>query len=371
MPTPDSSISIANLAATQHWPSPPPIAPATWQTIASASPSILDFLHDELPQEPKKTSSKQKPITNVLMKQFQSYSPLKLNSKTTANFEKTHKPIDFTFCTNDALLGIEIEVENIHNQLPHPVAYWSIKNDGSLRNAGIECVSQPVTPFQVTYAIPHIYELLHLGNQPDFSNRTSTHIHLNCRDLTQNQVWNLVILYCIFEKHFYKFANTHRLNSIFCVPVYRSNILHMADDVIYKGTDSWSKYCGLNILPLVPNNVTGTYGTIEFRHLHGTNDQLLILNWIDTILGLYKLAQEMTKEELVETLKHMNTTSCYKSLYYRFLNKQKPLLESNKDFEDCISHVKRELFGGSYGQTLKISASSPYWIIAHELSITG
>lgn len=96
------------------------------------------------------------------------------------------------------MVGIEIEVENITQQVI-PLAYWDAKSDGSLRNNGIELVSVPLQIKQVQLALEHVFDVLNQNNKPDFSNRTSIHIHVNCRDLTQDQLYNFILLYAIFE----------------------------------------------------------------------------------------------------------------------------------------------------------------------------
>lgn len=339
----------------------------TWLD-ALAENHISSFtLIDEL-EEPKIEKTSNIPIKTL----YKHYAPIKgISTKVRIYEEQTTLKCPHKFPTDDTLLGIEVEVENIKSPLPL-THYWSSKADGSLRNNGAEFVSNPLQAYQVPYAIEHLNTEMFKLNKPDFSNRTSTHIHLNCQDLTQDEIWVLVILYCIFEKHFYKVAGTKRLNSIFCVPVYRCNLLHRLDNLIYhQQTDTWSKYCGLNLLPLYPNGVTGTYGTIEFRHLYGTTDPEILYEWIDYILALRKLAKEISKDELIHLLKEMNTTSSYKHLYYRFIKDQKPLLTSNDEFESCISHVKRELFGNDYLKTLKPTTSSAFWVVDREQYILG
>ena len=53
----------------------------------------------------------------------------------------------YPFITQNALLGIEIEVENIPNLVPLET-YWSTHEDGSLRNCGKEFVSGALNPQQ-------------------------------------------------------------------------------------------------------------------------------------------------------------------------------------------------------------------------------
>ncbi len=311
--------------------------------------------------------------SQTLLQDIHKYPALKLDKVRSNAFEKSNKyeGTPFPWIMPHALVGIEIEVENIK----HPVniqAYWTSKPDNSLRNNGAEFVSIPLATKQIQPALHHLYKELYRFNKPDFSNRTSVHIHLNCRDMTQDQIYTLFLLYCLFEKHFYKMAGVKRLNSIFCVPIYRSNVENKAVNVIYDLSANWQKYCGLNLLPLVNNNLNpGGYGTIEFRHLYGTEDVDKILVWINNILALRKAAMEIPKEELLSLIKDMNTTSSYKSLYAQVFPEDCRILEHKKDFEDCVSNLKRELFGNEYKNTIRTTSESKYWQIANKLGIRG
>lgn len=310
--------------------------------------------------------------TNTPLQQLVKYKSMVLRKNDSTLYEKTHslknKPFEWT--TLQGMVGIEIEVENI-TQPVSPLAYWDVKSDGSLRNNGIELVSVPLQIKQVQLALEHVFEVLNQNNKPDFSNRTSIHIHVNCRDLTQDQLYNFILLYAIFEKHFYNIVGNKRLNSIFCVPVFRTNQLKHLNTVVYGLIPDWHKYCGLNLLPLYQNSVTQGYGTIEFRHLHGTANQQEILEWINDILCLRKFACEVNKEELIQLIKEMNTTSSYLSLYSQVFAKGRKILTNKKDFEECVSNTKRELFGDEYMNTLKRSDQCPYWTTVSELGIRG
>lgn len=313
--------------------------------------------------------------TNILpsmMQEIVNYPPLKLNKTAASSYEKGRKPKDepFVWTTQQGYVGIEIEVENITNQVP-TTAYWSAKPDGSLRNNGMEYVSVPLAVKQIQLAIEHLYDAMYSSNNPDFSNRTSVHIHVNCRDMTQDQVYNFILLYAIFEKHFFSVAGTKRLNSIYCVPLFRCNILRGAKDVIYGQSPSWQKYCAINLLPLIPNNQTGCYGTIEFRHLYGTANPKDLMLWINDILCLRKWAMTYEKQWLLDQIKEMNTTSQYLGMYNTVFEGGRKVLTDKRDFEDCISNVKRELFGNTYWDTLKRSDMSPYWALANKMGIRG
>ena len=310
--------------------------------------------------------------SNSLLQDIVKYKAMTLRKNESNAFEKlnTLKEKPMEWCTTQGMVGIEIEVENITNSL-HPLAYWDVKADGSLRNNGVELVSVPLQIKQVQLALEHVYNVLTANNKPDFSNRTSVHIHVNCRDLTQNQIYNFILLYALFEKHFYAFAGNKRMNSIFCVPLFRTNQLNVLDNVVYGLSPNWHKYCGINLLPLYQNNVTQGYGTIEFRHLYGTSNQREILEWINDIMCLRKYACEISKDDLLKNIKEMNTTSSYISLYSQVFAKGRKVLSNKKDFEECVSNIKRELFGDEYLNTVKRSDHSDYWLTVNSLGIRG
>jgi len=308
-----------------------------------------------------------------LLQDICKYPALKLDKVRSNTFEKGKKPLDnpFNWIMPHAMIGVEVEVENIKEQVKVQ-AYWQSKADNSLRNHGVEFVSIPLATKQIELAMNHLYTELRRYNTPDFSNRTSIHIHLNCRDLTQDQIYVLVLLYCIFEKHFYKFAGTKRLNSIFCVPIFRSNLDGKISRLIYNLDPCWNKYCGLNLLPLTNNSLNpGGYGTIEFRHLYGTNDHVTVMHWINNILALRKAAMNISKDELLALIMEMNTTSAYRSLYAQIFPKEYQILENKIDFEDCVSNIKRELFGDDYRAQMKLSNSAIYWHVAAKLGVKG
>jgi len=307
-----------------------------------------------------------------LLQELYKYKSMTLRKTDSVAFEKGNKVsgTSFDWCTQQGMVGIEIEVENIKQQFPI-YAYWDAKTDGSLRNNGIEYVSVPLQIKQVQLALEHIYKQMNEYNEPDFSNRTSIHIHVNCRDLTQDQIFNFCILYALFEKHFYQVAGTRRMNSIFCVPLFRTNQLSTLNSVIYGMGSDWNKYCGLNLLPLFANNVTQGYGTVEFRHLYGTKDINEILMWINDIMCLRKFACEISKDDLLVAVKEMNTTSSYMSMYSQVFAKGRRILSNKKDFEECVSNIKRELFGNDYAITLNKTDQSKYWKLANELGVRG
>lgn len=256
-------------------------------------------------------------------------------------YEQQQGPRKFKIEQDSALLGIEVEVENIRNWIPPLEYYWQAKEDHSLRNNGIEFTSIPLRGHQVEYALKYLNAMIHADNDPVYSPRTSIHVHLNVRDMTINQLRTLVLLYSIFERHFFHIAGTKRESSIFCVPMYKTTQPGKLSDVYYN-CNHYSKYSALNVGTIRGNNQgLPKYGTIEFRHLYGTDDIPTIINWINNILKLRKASTRYNFEELLEKVKTMNTTSEYISLYKEVFEEFADLNKMLKhDFEYCVTTTK-------------------------------
>jgi len=208
------------------------------------------------------------------------------------------------------ITGIEVEVENCDtdNIDRDYTSSWNIENDGSLRNGGIEFISKPTYPAHVETLLTNLLEKT-LPDTIHFSPRTSIHVHLNCRELTLMQVYNIVILYQCFEDLFYNFAGPERKKSIFCVPVGNSSYYIDFKSIIQsKNLMNWSKYTGLNLAPL------GSLGTIEFRHLRGTKNVNTICTWLELIYSLYNYAININTEQLESMIKTTRDEETYFTL---------------------------------------------------------
>jgi hypothetical protein len=195
--------------------------------------------------------------------------------------------------TSQELIGIEVEVENAALRKEVNRA-WSLTTDGSLRNSGIECVSKPIEARYAPVMLIHLFEEC-LNKDACFGPRTSIHIHLNVQDLTREQVMDLIFMYAIYERLFYRFAGRGRQKNVYCVPLFDCD--HLVNLVDYGPTrsDAWSKYTGFNTLPI------REYGTVEFRHMHGTTNVSKLTTWINLICKL----KEYVKRTSTKTIRSM------------------------------------------------------------------
>lgn len=290
------------------------------------------------------------------------YAQLVLNNSVNNVYENLRPIKDpIRMVDTTTLLGIEIEVENIKKDLPPCEFFWNVKDDNSLRNNGVEFTSTPIRAGQVEHAIMYYNELVKATNKPDYSNRTSVHVHLNVRDFTLDQLQCLVVLYCLFEKHFFHIAGARREQSIFCVPLYKTQPTGNITQLQYF-LQNWHKYNALNLGTVIGGQGLPKYGTVEFRHLYGTGDVKIITNWINNILALKQEAMSWKLVDLLKVVRTLNTTSEYVQLYQHTFGDLVMLDKMEKyDFESCVSFVKAWEWGHELKNKYPVKNTSCYY----------
>lgn len=204
------------------------------------------------------------------------------------------------------LIGIEVEVEHVRDLEGHPNKVWTITTDGSLRNNGHEFITRPIQACSAPVVLQYLMGT-YLPQDSCFSPRTSVHVHLNMQDFTKAQVFDYTMLYTVFEKLFYRFAGRGRMKNIYCVPLIDSAL---GGRLLEKniGEETWSKYTGLNLLPLT------NYGTIEWRHMHGTRDVGKLCVWINLITSLKEYIKAHGTAEIRAAIASMSDEFDFKAL---------------------------------------------------------
>ena len=194
------------------------------------------------------------------------------------------------------LYGAELEIESIASFGKVDTSLWNITEDGSLRNSGRELISVPLTKDVLIGEFKKVHQTLkYIGNQPEkaFSDRTSVHIHINCLDVQETTVRNIVLWYALYESVFFKFCAPAREHNIHCVCLHQTSLPAYYRRALREMHKQWSKYTALNLLPL------SKYGTLEFRHLQGTNDVTLFSQWLTIIERLFSLGRSTTLTEQI------------------------------------------------------------------------
>lgn len=267
--------------------------------------------------------------------------------------------------SEDIEIGIEIEIERIraHTVTVYPI--WEVKNDGSLRDHGFEYVSVPIKGKRIVFALNQFFGTVNHGYR--FSPRTSIHVHMNVLDLKCEQIGSLLTLYMVFERLFYKFIGGDRDKNNFCVPMLdcvgpgvASIISQFLQPKIQLQNLEHHRYMGVNV------DAVRKFGSLEFRHLGGTDNKARILTWINLIFCLKKFVQDKTWDQVYERLCMLNTTSAYYALFNDVFGKFGVALDASQlqnDMEYAVSRAKRVKADTSYfdGRLVWLGGEGMVW----------
>ena len=215
--------------------------------------------------------------------------------------------------TTNMIVGLECEVEDLRGSymtIP-PGSYWNCIEDGSLRNNGREYVSIPMSKNVAAEQFNKLHNWLQYQTadvSSRFSERTSVHVHVNCLSLEPEQVRSIILYYALFEPFFFSMVAPHRANNIHCVALNQTHLSKYYNKELSTLKTLWSKYTALNILPLAK------YGTLEFRHMQGTDDQKLMEEWLNTLENLWLFGQNNLISK--ETVMNDETIAlCFESIF--------------------------------------------------------
>lgn len=202
--------------------------------------------------------------------------------------------------------GLELEIENVMEPRNWLVPGVHDVEDGSLRNMGREFILAPMT-FSNTHYCLNLFFNKNKPTERNYSERTSIHVHSNCRNLSLEKLRTILLLYGVFESMFYRFSGGGRSENIFCIPWSQTLLTTklLNEELFTNQMHSWQKYTGLNLLPLTK------YGTIEWRHLPGTSDLNKIMTWLNLIGCLYTYADKTSFDQVKGEVVSLNTSSQY------------------------------------------------------------
>lgn len=222
----------------------------------------------------------------------------------------------------EQIVGVEIEVEAVpqHSDwyTDHLSKLWMPKTDGSLRGNALEFVTQPILIGALLPELEKFYEVTGFKDTPNFTDRTSVHVHCNVTDMTFQQVSALCLVYSIVEELLFDFVNNYqtenkyRDTNLYSVPW---NQCRMSMEVVTRllrdptSVRHWQKYTALNLLPI------RTYGTVEWRHMHGTANMDKLRKWLNVIGAMMEFAKKNEFGAVVETVKKLNDTSAYRKFF--------------------------------------------------------
>lgn len=233
----------------------------------------------------------------------------------------------------DHIVGIELEIEGLPEGLDFRHGF-NVDSDGSLRNNGLEAISHPTKAKFLEWTLTNIFTRNKI-TEANYSDRTSTHFHINMQDKTIDQVRSVALTYQTVERSLFNFIGEDRENNIYCVPWYQAGFTSGMLDKLVKATDvnvrTWQKYTALNLLPLRDK------GTLEFRHLRGTCDVKEIINWLNIVLSIVKYGVSHSYDDVSKIIMDMNTVSNYDQFMREVFGEHAELLTRYSNCQRLLS----------------------------------
>jgi hypothetical protein len=268
----------------------------------------------------------------------------------------------YVFVDDSTCIGIEIEIERVKVNNVHRYPVWTSHPDGSLRDGGTEYVSTPISGSRIGYALNQFFDQMPSGYR--FSQRCSVHIHQNCLNMTLKEIAAECMVYSVVEKLLFKFVGNDRDKNNFCVPWYDAKVYGFIKQLCEGQIPSLEayRYLALNLASLIK------FGTLEFRHLNGTDDVNRIITWINLIMCMKQFAMKQKFDYIKDRIESLNTNSQYEYFVHEIFGAWDKHLDKwslRRDMETPISSTK-----GAIGTTdfwLKLRTLPPrdsYWYTA-------
>lgn len=216
-------------------------------------------------------------------------------------------PIAPVYVTGDVGIEFEIEASNSlpwatedvnKNLSPDPKtgAVWLAKEDNSLRGGAEYVTSSAVS---VDYASPMLYGLYSnlkaFKSSLRFSNRCSTHVHLNASSWRINTLVSFVTIWSLLEAPLIDWCGPKRKSNHFCLSINDSS--STVDAVTnFLRTGQWNyrdglKYSALNILRLFD------IGTVEIRCGDAWQDPERTVAWVRLLNEIKRYAESVKNPE--------------------------------------------------------------------------
>lgn len=214
---------------------------------------------------------------------------------------------DIPLVAPDLIMGLELEIESFGDYDDFPFG-CNVTEDGSLRNGGREVITLPTKTKYLQRVLENVFKK-HNITPANYSDRCSTHVHINVQDFNPDQLKNVALTYQVVERLLYKWVGEEREGNIYCVPWYQTNLNQTLVDQLTRDITRtcrrWIKYTALNLVPVQEQ------GTLEFRHLYGTCDVNIIMKWVNILASLVEYARRQDHTALSECILNMNTVSNY------------------------------------------------------------
>jgi hypothetical protein len=249
---------------------------------------------------------------------------------------------------NNIAIGVELEVENVdyysHSSIyPNIFHLWKAVQDGSLREGTEFIFDGPMKGINITDALDVMEGFLGLykrkDNPPKITDRCSVHVHLDVSDFDKDQLNNLIQVYYLVERVLFQYINPLRIKNNYCRALTDSSFKYSLKrllknespyDLLSIIRNECDKYSALNVLPVAH------FGSVEFRHHHGTLDMQKVLEWINIIIALKLASTNYSIKELLETYKESGAITMAQTIFKGSLLSDEATLSSLTDFDELV-----------------------------------
>ena len=259
-------------------------------------------------------------------------------------------------------IGIEIEAEGIH--LPRAVKGFNRVADGSLRGSSCEYVfASPRSRDDFMDSLDELGKAYHSAGTVLFETyRTSSHVHINMQEESMTTVYNMLMLYMMFEEYLVKYCGEYREGNLFCLRI-RDAEASFHEIILAAQNQSWARAFRTDDLRYGAVNVKAlsTYGSLEFRAMRGTKDLSCIVVWVKLLLALKDAAKRY--ENPIEII-HDISMEGSRGLAEKVFGDLLPELPLAGDWDKVVFQNMRELQDLAYcvdwgSMEKKISARVP------------
>lgn len=238
--------------------------------------------------------------------------------------------------------GVEIELEGINKHIPN-LRHWNQEADGSLRDNGREFIfKQPFSLEKSEVALKELKDMFNEVNvKPKATNLTSTHIHIDVRDLTVQQLLHFVACIMVVEDDLAEASGEDRKNNYFALTTSESD--HRKRELMDVRTDEDFKmfirnqvrtdvrYCGINF------NSIHRHGSLEMRYLGGQADPTKVLGWLQFYKRVKQLSVEgIDFEKLFQSISERGTQDAFDLFKPPFQLTQGNVIEGLRNAQDYV-----------------------------------
>lgn len=188
-------------------------------------------------------------------------------------------------------IGIEIEYEGAGFK-EVKTSLWKTEDDGSLRGLypigrGEYILQKPIPIDTVAFSLNELKVAIK-DAIPNFSFRTSVHLHVNVQDMAEEQVQNFIYASHLLEEPLAHFCGNTRKGNRFCLRTQDADgTVNVLKSVFRKGMkeifrfhENQIRYAFINLASLKK------YGSIEFRGMRGTLDVDVLNTWATALVSI-------------------------------------------------------------------------------------